>query len=185
MAARRLQIVLVTLVTLVVAPGLDALADGGPPKDPPGQGGGGQGGGGQGGGGQGGGGQGGGGQGGGQGNNKVPTRKVRGRYNVKIAGYYVGGGEAHATSTGIKISALVRDPDGRQYTLSARRMQVLNDRFTGTGTLGNMDVEIDGRVDPQDKRGEEVLKKGRITFTFRVSNGKHGRGAGEQREQGG
>jgi hypothetical protein len=61
---------------------------------------------------------------------------------------------------------------------------VVNDRFSGTGSLSGMDVDIDGRVDPQDKRGEEVLKKGRIIFTFRAANGKHGRGAGDQRDPG-
>ena len=79
----------------------------------------------------------------------------------------------------------MKDPDGKEYTLTARKLDVINDRFTGTGTLGGMSVDIDGRVDPQDKRGDEVLKKGRIAFTFRVSNGKHGRGAGDQRESGG
>jgi hypothetical protein len=101
-----------------------------------------------------------------------------------IAGHYVGQGEAHATTTGVKISARVKDPDGKEYTLTARNLDVVNDRFTGKGSLSGMDVDIDGRVDPQDKRGDEVLKKGRIAFTFHVSNGKHGRGAGDQREPG-
>ena len=130
-----------------------ARADGKPPKDSPGN------------------------------NNKVPTKRVRGKYILKIAGYYVGGGEAHATGSGIKISARVKDPDGKELVLSARNLEVLNDRFTGKGKLDGMDVDIDGRVDPQDRRGGEVLKKGRMTFTFRAANGKHGRGAGDQREQ--
>jgi hypothetical protein len=113
-----------------------------------------------------------------------PTKRVRGRYIVTIGGHYAGTGEAHATANGIKISARVKDPDGREYTLSARSLEVVNDRFSGTGSLSGMDVDIDGRVDPQDKRGEEVLKKGRITFTFRASNGKHARGAGDQRDPG-
>jgi hypothetical protein len=117
-------------------------------------------------------------------NGKGPTKRVRGRYIVKIAGHFAGTGEAHATANGIKISARVKDPDGREYTLSARSLNVVNDRFTGTGSLSGMDIEIDGRVDPQDKRGEEVLKKGRITFTLRAANGKHARGAGDQREPG-
>lgn len=116
--------------------------------------------------------------------NQVPTKKVRGRYTIKIAGHYVGSGTAHATSSGIKLSARVKDPDGKEMALSARKLEVANDRFSGKGTLGGMDVEFDGRVDPPDKRGEEVLKKGRITFTFRVANGKHGRGAGDQRQIG-
>lgn len=150
----KLAIVAVAALVLPLAP--VARADGGPPKDPPGNG----------------------------PNNKVPSKRVRGKYVLKIAGYYVGGGEAHATPTGIKISARVKDPDGKEYTLSARKLEVLNDRFTGKGTLGDMEVDIDGRVDPQDRRGEEVLKKGRMTFTFRAANGRHGRGAGDQRQQG-
>jgi hypothetical protein len=116
--------------------------------------------------------------------NQVPTKKVRGRYTIKVAGHYVGSGDAHATSSGIKLSARVKDPDGKEMTLSARKLEVANDRFSGKGTLGGMEVEFDGRVDPPDKRGEEVLKKGRITFTFRVANGKYGRGAGDQRQVG-
>lgn len=116
--------------------------------------------------------------------NQVPTKKVRGRYTIKVAGHYVGSGDAHATSSGIKLSARVKDPDGKEMTLSARKLEVNNDRFSGKGTLGGMEVEFDGRVDPPDKRGEEVLKKGRITFTFRVANGKYGRGAGDQRQVG-
>jgi hypothetical protein len=120
----------------------------------------------------------------GNGKGNGPSKRVRGLYILTIAGHYVGQGEAHATTSGIKLSARVKDPEGKEYTLSARKLDVTNDRFSGTGTLGGMDVEFDGRVDPQDKRGDEVLKKGRIAFTFRVANGKHGRGAGEMRELG-
>jgi hypothetical protein len=153
---RRIKFAIIALAALALSLGPVAGAAADPPKDPPGNG----------------------------PNNKVPSKRVRGKYVLTIAGYYVGGGEAHATPTGIKISARVKDPDGTVYDLSARKLEIVNDRFTGKGTLGDMEVDIDGRVDPQDRRGEEVLKKGRMTFTFRAANGKHARGAGDQREQG-
>jgi hypothetical protein len=112
-----------------------------------------------------------------------PSKKVRGRYVLKIAGHYTGSGEARATDTGVKLSARVKDPDGKMYTLSARQLDVVNDRFSGTGMLNGAEVQIDGRVDPQDQRNGQVLKKGRITFTFRSADGHHGRGAGDQRER--
>ena len=155
MIARLLKFAIVAVAAFVLPLAPVARADGGPPEEPPGKG----------------------------PNNKVPSKRVRGKYVLKIAGHYVGGGEAHATPSGIKISARVKDPEGRTAVLSAKNLEVVNDRFTGKGTLGDMEVDIDGRVDPQDRRGEEVLKKGRITFTFRAANGKHGRGAGDQREQ--
>jgi hypothetical protein len=102
---------------------------------------------------------------------------------LKIAGHYTGSGHARATDTGVKISAKVKDPDGKEYTLSARALAVVNNRFSGTGTLNGDPVQIDGRVDPQDQRNGEVLKKGRITLTFRSADGYHGRGAGDQRER--
>jgi hypothetical protein len=152
-AARWFKLAIIPVAAFALTLVPVARADDGPPKDPPGNG------------------------------PNVPSKRVRGKYVIKIAGYYVGGGEAHATPTGIKISARVKDPAGKEAVLSAKKLEVVNDRFTGKGTLGDMEVDIDGRVDPQDKRGEEVLKKGRIIFTFRAANGKHSRGAGDQREQ--
>lgn len=113
-----------------------------------------------------------------------PSSKVRGLYIVRIAGYYSGSGEARASSTGIKISARLKDPRGKEHNFQARNLEIEDDRFTGTGTLGTMEVKIDGRLDAQDRRGNGVLKKGRLTFTF-SANGHHSRGAGDQREPGG
>ena len=110
-----------------------------------------------------------------------PSAKVRGLYVVRIAGYYSGTGEARASDAGIKISAKVKDPNGKDYSFQAKKLDIVDDRFTGTGTLEGVEVNIDGRVDPQDTRGNEVLKKGRITFTF-SANGHHSRGVGELRQ---
>lgn len=113
-----------------------------------------------------------------------PSGKVRGLYVVRIAGYYTGSGEARASSTGIKISARLKDARGKEYNFQARKLEIEDDRFFGTGTLGDMEVKIDGRLDAQDRRGNGVLKKGRLTFTF-SANGHHSRGAGDQRQPGG
>ena len=40
---------------------------------------------------------------------------------------------------------------------------------------------IDGRIDAPDRRKTEVLKAGRIVFTFKMlAKGRHGRGGGER-----
>ena len=118
---------------------------------------------------------------------KGPSNKVRGKYVLKIAGYYTGSGEAHATGAGIKISAKVTDPQGATHDLTASKLEVVNDRFSGTGELDSASFDIDGRLDPQDPQDRNrggVLKSGRITFTFRDANGHCGRGAGDLREPG-
>jgi hypothetical protein len=114
---------------------------------------------------------------------KTPTERVQGEYEVRIVGYYTGSGSARASGTGIKISASVSDPSGKAMDLQAKNLDVTDDRFTGTGTLDGATVRIDGRLDPQDRKGSEVLKKGRITFTL-SANGHHSRGAGEMRTSG-
>ena len=110
--------------------------------------------------------------------NPKPTEEVQGQYVVRIAGYYTGRGTGSVSGEGVKISATVRDPAGRQYDFQAKGLDVADDRFAGTGSLGGVEVQIDGRLDPRDAKGE-VLKKGRITFTF-SANGRRARGAGQQ-----
>jgi hypothetical protein len=114
---------------------------------------------------------------------KTPTDRVQGEYELRIVGYYTGSGSARASGTSIKISASVTDPSGKTMNLQASSFDITDDRFTGTGTLDGTAVRIDGRLDPQDRKGGEVLKKGRITFTL-SSNGHHSRGAGEMRTSG-
>ena len=119
-----------------------------------------------------------------------PTRKVQGSYGVKIAGYYKGTGDVKVSGDGISIQGTVTDPRGNSYTLSSDKLEVLEDRFRGGGTLGSMTVTIDGRVDPEDvedpddpedKNKKRVLKKGRVTFTFSTNTqpSHRARGAGE------
>jgi hypothetical protein len=111
---------------------------------------------------------------------KTPTERVQGEYEVRIVGYYTGSGSAAASGGGIKISASVTDPSGKTMSLRTTNLDVTDDRFTGTGTLDGATVRIDGRLDPQDRKGNDVLKKARITFTF-SANGHHSRGAGDRR----
>jgi len=113
---------------------------------------------------------------------KGPSSKVRGKYVLRIAGYYTGSGELHATGAGVRISAAVRDPAGTLHQLATDPLDVVNDRFRGSGTLAGGTVEVDGRLDPKDGQRGQVLKSGRVTFTFRSSSGHFARGAGDQRE---
>lgn len=113
--------------------------------------------------------------------NKRPTAKVQGSYELKIAGYYKGSGSAVASGSGISLNGKVKDPHGKEYTLASSDLEVTDDRFRGTGTLGSMDVDIDGRLDPQDDDKVNVLKRGRITLTFRDPANHSSRAAGEMK----
>ena len=124
-------------------------------------------------------------------NQRKPSDKVQGDYVIRIAGYYTGSGTGNASSDGVTITATVKDPAGKQYAFQSTQLSVTDDRFSGTGTLDGAEAQIDGRLDGQDAKGKggglkgkEVLKKGRMTFTFSV-NGRRARGAGVQGQQGG
>jgi hypothetical protein len=114
---------------------------------------------------------------------KTPTPDVQGDYKVRIVGYYTGTATATATGGGITISGSVTDPSGKKMSLATTNLDVTDDRFTGSGTLDGAAVRIDGRLDPKDQKGNEVLKKARITFTL-SANGHHSRGAGDWQRAG-
>ena len=120
------------------------------------------------------------GQGRAHGRRRGATPKVEGPYQVTIAGYYKGGGTAEAAAQ-VSIRAEVTDPKGTTSTLQASGLDVINNRFRGVGTLAGRNVDIVGRVDEHDEPTDEkkVLKKSRITFTFRDGT-RYGRGAGER-----
>jgi hypothetical protein len=116
-----------------------------------------------------------------------PKPKQRGTYDVTISGYYRGAGVANASPSTVAISANVKDEAGKPHRLTAAlaRDAERHYLFSGTGSLDGMEVSIDGRVDAPDPQKSDVLKAGRIVFTFKViPNGKHGRGGGEKRAGG-
>jgi hypothetical protein len=114
-----------------------------------------------------------------------PKPKQRGPYVVTVSGYYHGTGTADAEDKTVRISVNVKDPAGKAHLLTAPALAREDERhylFSGTGSLDGMEVLIDGRVDAPDPLKNEVLKAGRIVFTFKViANGKHGRGGGEKK----
>jgi hypothetical protein len=109
--------------------------------------------------------------------------KQNGAYDITISGYYRGAGTAAASGNSVSINAVVKDEAGKSHRLTATAQRD-PDRyylFSGRGSLDGMDVLIDGRVDAPDLKKNDVLKKGRIVFTFKVlPNGRHGRGSGEK-----
>ena len=114
--------------------------------------------------------------------------KQTGKYDFTISGYYRGAGFANASPSTVAISANVKDEAGKPHRLTAPALARDAERhylFSGTGSLDGMEVSIDGRVDAPDPQKGDVLKAGRIVFTFKViPNGKHGRGGGEMRANG-
>jgi hypothetical protein len=114
--------------------------------------------------------------------------KENGTYDITVSGYYRGGGRAVASPSTVAIDAVVKDDAGASHRLTARALRRDPDGngrhylFSGSGTLDGMETVIDGRVDAPDARRTDVLKAGRILFTFKVlTNGRHGRGGGEKR----
>ena len=114
--------------------------------------------------------------------------KQQGEYDITVSGYYRGTGKARASEDAVFIEATLKDDAGRPHKLTAPALARDPERhylFSGRGSLGGMAVLIDGRVDVPDARKTDVLKAGRIVFTFKViSNGRHGRGGGEKRGNG-
>lgn len=118
-----------------------------------------------------------------------PKIRETGHYDIRISGAYTGSGKAVVDRRGVTIEADVKNDKGRAAKLRSQKLRRDPERFShfvGTGTLDGMVVVIDGRVDAADQRKGEVLKSGRILFTFEVTaTGRHGRGVGEKRSGGG
>jgi hypothetical protein len=114
----------------------------------------------------------------------VPGPRQGGVYNITVSGYYSGNGTATASRATVSIEADLEDDTGKVHKLRASGLTRDPERhylFRGKGALDNMEVAIDGRMDAPDRRKSEVLKNGRIMFTFKVlANGHHGRGGGER-----
>ena len=110
--------------------------------------------------------------------------KEVGRYSVTISGYYSGTGTAIVNVAAVILRAELTDDDGNTFRLQSQRLRRDSERhnlFRGEGTLNGMKVAIDGRIDPPDDGKSEVLRRGRIVFTFKVlPTGYHGRGVGEK-----
>jgi hypothetical protein len=113
-----------------------------------------------------------------------PRGKVTGEYNLVIAGQYQGKGTANVSESTVTLSGTVIFPAGTTATLTIPPMKLVNDRFTGNGTINGISCSISGRVDLPDARDEETTDEqavtGRFSATVRDQNGKTARIVGVQ-----
>ena len=78
----------------------------------------------------------------------------------------------------VTITARVRDEDGNTGTLVAPALPITDGRFIGTGSLMGRAVKLSGRIDAP---AGELVPVARITATFTVSDGHHGRVIGSRK----
>lgn len=107
-----------------------------------------------------------------------PSPRINGAYKVTARGAYEGSGNAAVGAKAVTLTLHLKNVEtGEAGTLVAPNMEMSEGRFKGTGSLGAVTVAISGRVDPADGG---VVKRARITATFAMSNGLHGRFFGER-----
>ena len=111
-----------------------------------------------------------------------------GTFVILVRGYYVndpsntGDNTASVSQTAVNIHWHVKDSAGQTYTLDAPNLRISdNYHFSGAGTIGGMQITIDGHVDPSDPadstsngRGQgqshQVVSQTRLECTYTTSS---------------
>ena len=75
---------------------------------------------------------------------------VLGHYTIYVRGYWSGQGDATVSSGSVAITATVRSVTGQTGALVISGLPLVNNHFTGTGTVIGVAVTVDGRVQPPD-----------------------------------
>jgi hypothetical protein len=107
------------------------------------------------------------------------SRNKTGGYSLIIKGDYSGTGTASITSSTIAISVDIQSPNGSKLTISFGNMPLVNDRFSGTNTIGGSSITLSGRVDlpaatdPDQTPAQAIT--GRVTATLMDAAGKGAR----------
>ena len=110
--------------------------------------------------------------------NQRARAQVNGSYKVKVAGDFIGGGNVAVGGPNVNINVTVEDLDGNVGRLRAQ-VNLVENRFAGTGTVMGRPMSIEGRIDPADAPGDR-LRNARIVATFSDDTGRHGRLVGSQ-----
>lgn len=129
------------------------------------------------------------GQGNGNGRGHRDPSQFSGTFTLVVRGYFVNdpsntsGNTASVSQTAVTIQWNVKDDSGHGYTLAAANLRISdNYHFSGTGTVGGIQVTIDGHVDPSDPapapgnngRGEghnrQVVSHTRLECTYTTSD---------------
>jgi hypothetical protein len=103
---------------------------------------------------------------------------TNGAYKVICGGSYEGTGTAAVGAQNVNVVLHLTNPEtGVSGTLHISNMAMDNGRFSGTGTFAGKSVTLSGRVEAPDG---QVVTKARICGTFAISDGLHGRFAGNR-----
>jgi hypothetical protein len=99
-------------------------------------------------------------------------------YNIKIAGFVQGSGQAQLNGSSLSITATVSQDGGPQCGFTASNLTIdATSHFRGAGTVLGQPITIGGRLDdPQES--ETLLKTRRLVGTFFTADGSYGRVVG-------
>jgi hypothetical protein len=99
-------------------------------------------------------------------------------YNIRIAGYVQGSGQAQLNGLNLSITATVSQDGFPQGAFTATNLAVdASSHFRGSGTALGQPITIGGRLDdPQEN--ETQLKTRRLVGTFFTAGGLYGRVVG-------
>lgn len=73
-----------------------------------------------------------------------------GSFTVYVRGYWRGQGTATVTQSTVQIQATVTDDSGNVGTLTTAALNIVDGRFTGAGTVFDIPLIINGRVEAKD-----------------------------------
>jgi hypothetical protein len=106
-----------------------------------------------------------------------PPQGTTGGYKIIVRGSYEGKGIAAVGANSVTVNVELKNTKtGATGRLIAPNLKMSDGRFTGKGNLGALTVTVSGRVDAPDG---SIVTKARIMGSFEVSDGLHGKFAGE------
>ena len=114
----------------------------------------------------------------GNGNGNSPPDTITGSYQATARGSYQGEARVIVSSQSVDVHLRLENTEsGVSGTVELTRLPLKRNHFRGTGSLSGLTVTVSGRVDAPDGR---VVTKARVLGTIKVSDGRHGRFAGER-----
>jgi hypothetical protein len=84
-----------------------------------------------------------------------------GNFTVIVSGFWAGQGSATVTAGSVQISATVTDDAGNSGTLIANGLALVDNHFSGTGTILGQNMTVEGRVEGADPNPPAGKGKGK------------------------
>jgi hypothetical protein len=97
-------------------------------------------------------------------------RKSDGTYNLTVAGFYTGQGNAQVTAgSGVHLTLSLAPEVGGKTASVDVTLPLIGNRFSGDSTLSGKSVHFDGRLDVPDDDKERTLRGVRLVCRMRVT----------------